>query len=389
MNPVDATLAKRKLTAILSADVHGYSRLMGVDEAGTHATLTTYRGVIAGAIARHDGRIVGTAGDSVLGDFPSVVGALNAAVEIQRALAGHNAGLPADRRLEFRIGINVGDVIVDGEDIFGDGVNVAARVQALAAPGGIAISGAVYDQVRNKLDLAFRDRGSHRAKNIAEPVRVYGVPLEGAARRRTARLARGHWIGVIAAGLAVLLLVPLLTIWPGRTLWYRTDPATESVLGARPTIAVLPFANQSQDPEQDYLSEGITEDIIAALGRFSSLTVLSWNAVAPYKGQTVAPEQLSHDLGARYVADGSVRRADDRIRVTIQLTDAKRGVLLWSERYDRSVQDLFALQDDITREIVSALAIRVTYLEQERAFAKPTDNLTAYDYYLQARQSLR
>jgi adenylate cyclase len=200
LKPFDAALAKRKLTAILSADVHGYSRLMGADEAGTHALLTDYRAVIAEAIARHDGRIVGTAGDSVLGDFPSVVGALNAAVEIQRALAKRNAELPADRRLEFRIGINVGDVIVDGEDIFGDGVNVAARVQALALPGGIAISGAVHDQVRNKLDLDFRARGSHRVKNIAEPIRVYGVSLEGATSRRATRTARGLWIGLTAAG---------------------------------------------------------------------------------------------------------------------------------------------------------------------------------------------
>ena len=405
LQPADAALAKRKLTAILSADVHGYSRLMGADEAGTHAALTAYRGVIAEAIARHDGRIVGTAGDSVLGDFPSVVGALNAAVEIQRALAARNAGLPADRRLEFRIGINVGDVIVDGEDIFGDGVNVAARVQALAAPGGIAISGAVYDQVRNKLDLNFRDRGSHRVKNIAAPVRVYGVPLEGVATRRTTRLVRGVWIGMIAAGLAVLLPAVLLTIWPGGwPQWRGADRApgghteatatavrapTEPVAGARPTIAVLPFVNQSDDPEQDYFSAGVTEDIISALGRFSSLSVMSWNAVAPYKGRTVAPGQLSHELGIRYVADGSVRRSADRIRVTIQLTDAKRGVLLWSERYDRSVDDIFALQDDITRQIVSTLAIRVTNLEQERATAKPTDNLSAYDYYLRARQSFR
>jgi adenylate cyclase len=406
LKPFDAALAKRKLTAILSADVHGYSRLMGADEAGTHALLTDYRAVIAEAIARHDGRIVGTAGDSVLGDFPSVVGALNAAVEIQRALAKRNAELPADRRLEFRIGINVGDVIVDGEDIFGDGVNVAARVQALALPGGIAISGAVHDQVRNKLDLDFRARGSHRVKNIAEPIRVYGVSLEGATSRRATRTARGLWIGLTAAGLAVLLLAGLLTIWPGSwPHWRSADRAapgtltpatttaeptpTEPVLGTRPTIAVLPFANQSNDPEQDYFSEGVTEDIISALGRFSSLTVMSWNAVAPYQGQKVTPGQLSHDLGVRYVADGSVRRSDDRIRVTIQLTDAGRGILLWSERYDRSAADIFAVQDDITRQIVSALAIRVTDLEQQRAFAKPTDNLTAYDYYLRARQYLR
>jgi TolB-like protein/class 3 adenylate cyclase/Tfp pilus assembly protein PilF len=405
LKPVDAAHAKRKLTAILAADVEGYSRLMGADEAGTHAMLTAYRGVIARSIADQGGRIVGTAGDSVLADFPSVVGALHAAVEIQKEVAERNAELPAERRLRFRIGINLGDVIVDGDDIFGDGVNVAARVQALAEPGGIAVSGAVYDQVRNKLELGFRDRGAHRVKNIAEPVRVYGVLTESAAARRTAQVARGLWLVVSAAGAAMVVLAVVLTIWP---LWPETkttdqaqpssltrsgtqsDPLEQSsALGAKPTVAVLPFENQGGDPEHDYFSEGITEDIIAALGRFSSLLIMSWDAVAPYKGQTITPERLRQDLNVRYVVDGSVRRAGDRLRVTTRLTDTERGILLWSERYDRAVDDVFAVQDDITRQIVSTLAIRVSYLEQERAFHKPTENLNAYDYYLRGRQSFR
>jgi adenylate cyclase len=405
LKSVDAAHAKRKLTAILAADVAGYSRLMGADEAGTHATLTDYRSVLAGSIVEHDGRIVGTAGDSVLADFPSVVEALNTAVEIQKEFAERNAELPAERRLRFRIGINLGDVIVDGEDIFGDGVNVAARVQALAEPGGIAISGPVYDQVRNKLDLGFRNRGTHRVKNITEPVRVYDVLLESAAARRTAQVARGFWLVASAAGAAMVVLAVVLTVW---LRWPETRKADQaepsglteagtpgdllkpsSAFGVKPTIAVLPFDNQGRNPEQDYFSEGITEDIIAALGRFSSLLVMSWDAVAPYKGQTAMPEQLSEDLDVRYVVNGSVRRAGDQLRVTTRLTDAKRGVLLWSERYERAVDDVFAVQDDITRQIVSTLAIRVTYLEQERAFGKPTDNLNAYDYYLRGRKSFR
>jgi TolB-like protein/class 3 adenylate cyclase/cytochrome c-type biogenesis protein CcmH/NrfG len=405
LKPIDTALAKRKLTAILAADVEGYSRLMEADEAGTHATLTAYRSVLADSIAEHDGRIVGTAGDSVLADFPSVVEALNAAVEIQKEFAERNAELPAERRLRFRIGINLGDVIVDGEDIFGDGVNVAARVQALAEPGGIAVSGAVYDQVRNKLDLGFRDRGAHRVKNIAEPVRVYGVLPESRAMRRMTRVGRSIWYVAISAGAAMVVLAVVLTVWVRWPETQRADQAepsslteagttgdlseAHSAIGATPTIAVLPFDNQGGNPEQDYFSEGITEDIISALGRFSSLLVMSWDAVAPYKGQTVTPDQLSEDLNVRYVVDGSVRRAGDQLRVTTRLTDAERGVLLWSERYDRTVDDVFAVQDDITRQIVSTLAIRVTYLEQERAFGKPTDNLSAYDYYLRGRQSFR
>ena len=405
LKPVDTALAKRKLAAVLCADVEGYSRLMGADEAGTHATLTAYRVVIAESIAEHGGRIVGTAGDSVMADFPSVVEALRAAVEIQKEFAERNAELPAERRLRFRIGINLGDVIVDGEDIFGDGVNVAARVQALAEPGGIAISGAVYDQVRNKLDLGFRDRGAHRVKNIAEPVRVYGVLPESRAMRRLTRVGRSFWYVAISAGAAVMLLAGALTVWLGWPATQRGDRAepsslteagttgdlakANSELASTPTIAVLPFDNQGGDPEQDYFSEGITEDIISALGRFSSLLVMSWDAVAPYKGETVTPEQLTQDLNVRYVVDGSVRRAGDQLRITTRRADAKRGVLLWSERYDRAVDDVFAVQDDITRQVVSALAIRVTYLEQKRAFGKPTDNLNAYDYYLRARQHFR
>jgi adenylate cyclase len=405
LKSVDAAHAKRKLTAILAADVAGYSRLMGADEAGTHALLTAYRAVFAAAIAEHDGRLVGTAGDSVLADFPSVVEALNAAVEIQKEFAERNAELPAERRLRFRIGINLGDVIVDGEDIFGDGVNVAARVQALAEPGGIAVSGAVYDQVRNKLALGFRDRGAHRVKNIAEPVRVYGVLPESVAMRRLTRVGRSFWYAAISAGAAIMLLAGALTVWlnwPATQREDRAEPSSlteagttgdlseaNSELASTPTIAVLPFDNQGGDPERDYFSDGITEDVIAALGRFSSVLVMSWDAVAPYKGEMVTPEQLSQDLNVRYVVDGSVRRAGDQLRVTTRLTDAKRGVLLWSERYDRAVDDLFAVQDDITRQVVSALAIRVTYLEQERALGKPTDNLNAYDHYLRARQHFR
>jgi TolB-like protein/Tfp pilus assembly protein PilF len=394
LKPVDAHGAKRKLAAILSADVAGYSRLMGADETGTHERLLACRGVIDELIAKHDGRVVQTGGDSVLADFPSVVEALLAAVDLQKALGEHNLKLSHDQRLDFRIGINLGDVIVDGDDIFGDGVNVAARVQALAEPGGIAISGAVYEQVSNKLDLNYRDRGSHTVKNIAAPVRVYSIAAEGAATRippaNTQRIRLG-WLGAGVVAFLALAGLALWFVWPtwldrGTTL--APAPETKAELAAEPTIAVLPFENQGGDPDQEYFADGVTEDLITALGRFSSLLVMSWEAVAPYQEQTVTPKQLSAQLNVRYVVDGSVRRAGERVRVTARLTDAERGVLLWSDRYDKALDDIFAVQDDITRQIAGTLTVKLSEIEQARAVAKPTDSLAAYDYYLRGRQQL-
>lgn len=373
--------------------------MMGADEVGTHARLRAHRRVTDPLIATHSGRIVGTAGDAILADFPSVVEALSAAVEIQAALADRNAALPPEQRLEFRIGINLGDVIVDGDDIFGDGVNVAARIEALAEPGGIAVSGAVFEQVRNKLDYAFHDRGAHRVKNIAEPVRVYSVGAIGEAAPRRPRKAL--YLGLAAAAALGLIIViaavaaqlglrqPIGAFGVDDAPAIGDEPDGQTSRTERPTIAVLPFESRSGDADQDYFSDGVTEDVIADLGRFSDLLVLSWSAVAPYKDRSVAPDELSRDLGVRYVVGGTLQRADDRLRVTVQLTDAERGVLLWSERYDEELEDIFAVQDKITRQVAGALAVHVTGLETERAFEKPTEDLGAYDLVLRARNLLR
>jgi class 3 adenylate cyclase/TolB-like protein len=393
MEPLaEPAAAKRKLATILSADVKAFSRLMEADEEATLRTLKTYRTAIDALISRHDGRVVGTAGDSVLAEFVSPVEAARCAAEIQDELAQRNAALPPDRRLEFRIGINLGDVIVEGADLFGNGINIAARLQALADPGGIFISGGIYDQIKTTLAFGCEFLGAQKVKNIEEPVRVYRVHRDPAAAlaSRTAQRRR-RW--ALNAAMTALILAGALGIWHGIPL---LAPAIERLTGAsravpvtdRASIAVLPFANQS-GPEEDYFSEGLTEDLISALGRFSSLSVMSWNAVAPYGNQAVRPEQLAQDLGVRYVVDGSVRRAGERLRVTTRLSDAERGDLLWSERYDEAIDDVFALQDEITRRIVRTLAIEVTNLEQERAHAKPTENLSAYDYYLRGRQEYR
>jgi adenylate cyclase len=393
MEPLaDPAAAKRKLATILSADVKAFSRLMEADEEATLRTLKTYRAAIDALISRHDGRIVGTAGDSVLAEFVSPVEAARCAAEIQDELAQRNAVLPTDRRLEFRIGINLGDVIVEGADLFGNGVNIAARLQALADPGGIFISGGIYDQIRTNVAFDYEFLGAQIVKNIAEPVRVYRVHRDPAAALAS-RQARRRRRWALSAAVTALILAAALGVWHSVPL---LAPAIERLTGASPavpvtdraSIAVLPFANQS-GREDDYFSDGLTEDLISALGRFSGLSVMSWNAVARYRNQVVAPEELARDLDVRYVIDGSVRRADDRLRVTTRLTDAERGTLLWSERYDRAVYDVFAVQDDIGRRIVSALALRVTNLEQDRAAEKPTENLTAYDYHLRARQHFR
>jgi TolB-like protein/Flp pilus assembly protein TadD len=357
-----------------------------------------HRHIIADFISSHHGRIVGTAGDAVLADFASVVDALSAAVDIQKALSERNAPIPVEQKLEFRIGINLGDVIIDGEDIFGDGVNVAARLEALADPGGIAISSAVYDQVKNKVDFDFDDRGNHQVKNIAEPVRVYAVGSFGRAgsQGRITQIGRTK-IYAVAGIVFVIAMVAVLSLWrPAVVLDERIEvpqntdtPIVASLPTGKPTIAVLPFKNRSGEEVQAYFSDGITEDVITDLGRFSNLLILSWNAVAPYKGQEIPLKKLSKDLNVRYVVGGTVHRAGKRLRITVQLTDAERGVLLYSERFDKDVKDIFVVQDQITRQVVGTLAIRLTELEQERAFKKPTEILDAYDYVLRGRNLIR
>jgi adenylate cyclase len=393
-NILEPASRKRKLAAILHADVVGFSRLMGEDEAGTHRALGEFRRAVDPLIADHNGRIVGTAGDSVLADFSSVVDALNCALEMQRAARAINDPFPPERRLELRIGVNLGDVIVDGEDIFGDGVNIAARLEALAQPGTVCISQTVYDHVRNKLDLAYRPLGAHRVKNIAEPVRAYAVGVATAAPRR-----RRKRQPLITAAATIALMIAGLVAWEvysgaGRELLGLgaapkavdvTRLAAPSRLAGRPSVGVLPFKNLSGDAGQDYFTDGITEDVIGALGRFSNLLVAAKSASFQFKGRDIAPAEIGRALDARYLLGGSVRRAGDRIRVNVELTDAETGRHLWSEAYDAELKDIFAVQDDIARRGVGAAAAKLTGFEQERVLTKPTSSLAAYEYLLRGR----
>ena len=338
---------ERRLAAILAADVAGYSRLMGADEEGTLAALKAMRReLIDPKIAEHRGRIVKTTGDGALVEFASAVDAARCAMEIQHALAERNAAISEDRRIEFRIGINVGDIIIDEGDIYGDGVNVAARVETLARPGGICISDNAYQQIKGKLAFDVSDMGEQKLKNIAEPLRIYDVRLDGAPSR------------------------PVLA------------------LPDKPSIAVLPFQNMSGDPEQEYFADGMVEDIITALSRFQNLFVIARNSSFTYKGRAVDVKQVGRDLGVRYVLEGSVRKAANRVRITGQLIDAANGVHLWADRFDGALEDVFDLQDQVTTSVVAAIAPRLEQAEVARAKRKPTESLDAYDYYLRGIESL-
>ena len=338
---------ERKLAAVLSADVAGYSRLMGVDEEATLKTLTEYRTAMGALIAGHGGRIVGTAGDSVLAEFASAIEAVRCGIEIQRDLDGRNAELAADRRMDFRIGINLGDVMIEGDDIYGDGINVAARLEKIAEPGGLCISATVFEHVRDRIPHDFEDLGEHSVKNITRPVRVYRVPLA----------EKGHAVPAAAAGDGL-------------------------ELPDRPSIAVLPFENMNHDPAEDYFSDGITDDVITELSRRRDLFVIARNSVFTYKGKPAKVQDVGTELGVRYVLEGSVRKAGERVRITAQLVEAASGHHLWAERYDRELQDIFAVQDEITETIVGRLAGELQVAERDRAVKKAPDSLEAYDCYL-------
>ncbi|HKA56736.1 MAG TPA: adenylate/guanylate cyclase domain-containing protein [Candidatus Binatia bacterium] len=352
---------ERKLAAILAADVQGYSRLMGEDEVGTLRLLTAYRAVTDDLIQHHRGRIVGTAGDSLLAEFASAVDAMQCALDIQQALKTKNADLPSERRMEFRIGINVGDVIVEGPQIYGDGVNIAARLEALAEGGGICLSGTVYDQVENKLALGYEYLGEQTVKNIAKPVRVYRI------HRGAEAPASGRGGGEVN--------LPL------------QSPALP--LPDKPSIIALPFVNMSADPEQEYFSDGITEDITTDLSRISNLFVISRNSAFSYKGKAIKVRDISREMGVRYVLEGGVRKAGERVRISAQLVDATTDHHLWAERYDRPFTDIFALQDEIVQKIVTTLKLQLTLEEKGWVVRKHTDNLKAYDAFLRGMEYLR
>lgn len=372
--------AQRRLTAVLCADVVGYSRLMQDDEQATHEALTRRRRLFEERAGAHAGRIVNAPGDSILAEFPSVLEAVQCALEVQRALIGLDEGAAAGRRMQFRIGVNLGDVLVDPEGIYGDGVNIAARLEGLCEPGAVAISGSVFEQLRDRAGLRFIDRGEHAVKNIARPVRVYCVQeAGGAATRRRVRIPRAMRVA------GVLLVLAALLAALGPPLARRMQkPAGDSAA----TIAVLPFANQSGDASRDYFSAGLTEDVTSALGRFSGLRVMSYSAVLPYRRSNATPQQVSRELGVRYVIQGGVREAGGRLRVGVELSDGSAGTLLWSERYEGEGAQVFDIQDRIVRNVVGALAVKLTALEQQRTLAKPPGSLEAYDLVLRARALL-
>jgi TolB-like protein/class 3 adenylate cyclase len=338
---------ERRLVAILAVDVSGYSRLMGQDEEGTLAALRAVRRELGDPkIAEHRGRIVKTTGDGLLVEFASVVDAVRCAVEVQREMLARNAAVPAQRRIEFRMGINVGDIIIEDDDIFGNGVNIAARLEALAEPGGICLSAAAHEQVRDHLDLAFHDLGEKQVKNIIRPLRIYGIAL--GASSRTPQVG-----------------APL-------------------PLPDKPSLVVLPFENMTGDAEQEYFVDGMVEEITTAMARLSWLFVIARNSAFTYKGKPVAVKQVAQELGVRYVLEGSVRKAGSRVRITGQLIDTTTGAHIWADRFDGALDDIFELQDQVASSVAGAIEPKLRQTEIERANRKPTGNLTAYDLYLRA-----
>ena len=373
---------KRKLSAILSADAVGYSRLMGDDDEATVRTLTLYRTAISDLVQQFRGRIVDNPGDNILAEFTSVVDAVNCSVEIQRELAERNAELPENRRMLFRIGVNLGDVIEESGRIYGDGVNIAARVESLAEPGDICLSGRVYDQVANRLGLEYENLGKHQVKNISVPIRVYRVlSYPGAAAhrvvkaRKTIRQSRRK---ILITAAAIVLVVAAGLIWQFQFRKPPIAPASEEdmkfSLPAKPSIAVLPFENMSNDPEQEYFCDGLAEEILTTLSKIPQLFVISRNSSFVYKGKPVKIKQVAEDLGVRYVLEGSFRKAGEKVRITAQLIDATRGHHVWAERYEGELRDIFAFQDQITYKIVSSLGVELIGGEEARRLSNKFAN---------------
>jgi adenylate cyclase len=400
------TTATRRLAAILAADVAGYSRLMGADEEGTHERLKAHlREVVEPTIREHHGRIVKTMGDGVLAEFASVVDAVRCAGEIQRAMADRDLDLAEERRLRFRIGINLGDVIADGDDIYGDGVNIAARLEGLAAPGGICVSGTVRDHIGDRLPYALENLGDQSVKNIARPVRAYGLRPAGIASPSAPglrmRLFRGSRAFIGALVVAALVIVGAVWwFWPGisavgsgepsdRTIAAGARPSTgppasaisQSLVAPRLSIVVLPFANLSNDPDQQYFADAITEDLTTDLSRRAHMFVISSNTAFTYRNKPVETKQIGRELGVRYVLEGSVQRSGNQVRVTAQLIDANTDAHLWAERFDRDIGDLLTLQDEVTRRLANSLGIELI----GREAARRTDNPDALDYILRGQ----
>ena len=389
---------KRKLTAILSADVEGYSRLMGDDEEATVRTITSYREVLSTLIQQHNGKVLDSPGDNLLAEFVSVVDSVQCAVAAQKEIKARNDELPENRRMQFRIGINLGDVIQEKERIYGDGVNIAARLEGLAEPGGICISKTAFDHIESKLPYGYDFIGDQTVKNIAKPVGAYRVLMDprvtvsGKPVDEKPKAIRR--MPILVGAVVVLVLAAAVGIW--YFFMRPTQPPIETAsvenmafpLPDKPSIAVLPFDNLSGDTEQEYFSDGITDDLITDLSKVSGLFVVARNSSFLYKGQPVKIQKVAEELGIRYVLEGSVRRAGDKIRINAQLIDATTGGHLWAERYDRDYKDIFALQDEVIQRIVFALSVKLTQKEKEQLARKYTDNLEAYDYYLRGEKAL-
>ncbi len=383
---------KRKLTAILNADVVGYSRLMDDSEEATIQTLNMYRTSMTELIEEHRGRVLDTTGDNLLAEFTSVVDAVNCSVQIQRKLDEQNKELPPERKMNFRIGVNVGDVVEEDDRIYGDGVNIAARVEAMADAGGICISGRAYDQVKNKLELGYEFLGEHNVKNIAEPVRVYKVLMEPDAAGKV--IGEKRFLGRISRRTALAIIITLAVVAGSLIGWNiylqqskKVEPASVEKMALplpdKPSIAVLAFDNLSGDPSQEYFSDGIAEEIITTLSNVGGLFVIARNSSFSYKGKPVKIQQISEELGVRYVLEGSVRRSGDRVRVTAQLIDAIKGQHLWAESYDRDFKNIFEIQDEITLRIVTALRVKLTEGDQARILEKKIKNPDVYLKILQ------
>lgn len=383
----------RRLATILFADIDGYSRMMRADEEQTLGDLRSHLAeLVRPVVERFHGRIVKTVGDGVLVEFGSAVEAIRSAVELQRGMVERNVGMPVDRRQAFRIGLHLGDIIAFDEDVFGDTVNVAARLQGLADPGSIVLSDSVYEQVRDKLALPFRDLGRRTVKNIDRPIRMYALDATILAETddlpdRPPSFFAGRRGAAVMAGVTVALMVL------GLAVAYRSGPSLREAIGGfgRPpaesglSVAVLVLTNQSGDPTQDYFSDGLTEDITRALGRFRQLTVLSYGAVLPFRGKEMPLSEIGRALSARYLVGGSVRRMGTRVRVTIQLSDAANGTQLWAEQYDDEMNDIFAVQERIARRVAGTLASSLQQIALQQSLRKPTDNLDAYDLLLRSR----
>ena len=391
---------KRRLTAILSADAVGYSRLMGEDESATVQTITAYRNVISTLIKQHNGTVIDSPGDNLLAEFVSVVDAVQCAVAVQKELKARNDELPDNRRMQFRIGINLGDIIQEDDRIYGDGVNIAARLEGLADPGGICISKTAFDHIESKLPLGYEFLGDQSVKNIAKPVGAYRVLMEPrvtiAGEPKSEKLAPMRRKAIFIGAIAVIVVAVAVGIWK----FYIGRLSVESAsvekmaypLPDEPSIAVLPFVNMSDDPKQEYLSDGITESIITALSNVRNMFVISRNSTFTYKGKSVKIKQVAEELGVRYVLEGSIQKTGDRVRLTAQLIDALTGKHLWAERYDRNLKDLFALQDELTMKIVTALRVKLTEGESASTTigGAGTHSLDAYLKFMQARkQSLQ